>query len=112
MPDRETPTYTVSDNSGSFTGRGWRLSGPTGFMVFSDRDERLAEQVCKFLNSAIAAAIKAERDRAEGLADECRAWRAGWEHDCGNRVGYWHIDGPTRAVTDARARTDAGGFLA
>lgn len=35
--------WFVSDDSGSFTGRGWRLSGPGGFEVFRDDQRQLAE---------------------------------------------------------------------
>lgn len=52
MPDGP---YKVTDNSGSFTGRGWRLSGPTGFDVYADREEQRAHYDCRQLNIAYAA---------------------------------------------------------
>lgn len=35
--------WFVSDNSGSFTGPGWRLSGPGRFEVFADHQLRAAK---------------------------------------------------------------------
>lgn len=51
--------YTVTDNSGSFTGRGWRVGGPDGFSVLHDHQQRLAEEYCREKNSAHKAACKA-----------------------------------------------------
>jgi hypothetical protein len=48
-----TKLYTVSDNSGSFTGRGWRLSGPAGFWVFPDKQMEMAELSAEIANAAV-----------------------------------------------------------
>ena len=73
MNENEMP-YIVTDNSGSWTGRGWRLTGPTGFVVYRDSQEREAREQCKALNAAYAqgrASAAPKEGEVERLRAEC-----------------------------------------
>jgi hypothetical protein len=61
VPDRvieqlypNEPLFRVVDNSGSITGRGWRLEGPDGFTVYPDDQKHVAEQEASRLNREAA----------------------------------------------------------
>lgn len=65
--------YKVTDNSGSFTGRGWRLSGRGGFEVFPDHHEMLANQIATAKNEADLAARKAVAKMLRSQAEQLDA---------------------------------------
>ena len=53
----DSPAYIVTDNSGSMTGRGWRISGMGGFEVVGDHEEAIAHRLCVAKNEAHRAAV-------------------------------------------------------